>query len=282
MLIEKHNLQYKGANNRLSLYDVIYPKTDAKLPVVVFCHGFKGFKDWGHFPELCKEIAAAGFLVVKFNFSHNGVGLTDLKDFTDLSAFAENNYLLELEDLDKLIAQLKKEEELTAISEFKKVSLIGHSRGGSVAILMASSDKRIDKVISWGAVADLEERLPSGDELAEWKRTGVWSILNTRTGQTMPMNYQFVEALISNKRKLDVERAAKNMGKPMLILHGENDTSIPLEHAYALQIWNPSAQLETIPFADHTFNGKHPFNQEELPKESKELVKFTLDFLLRN
>ena len=26
-------------------------------PIVFFCHGFKGFKDWGPWPWLCGEIA---------------------------------------------------------------------------------------------------------------------------------------------------------------------------------------------------------------------------------
>jgi len=44
------------------------------LPVIIFLHGFKGFKDWGAFPDACAELSAAGFAVVAMNSSLNGVG----------------------------------------------------------------------------------------------------------------------------------------------------------------------------------------------------------------
>jgi uncharacterized protein len=46
------------------------------LPVILFVHGFKGFKDWGAFPDACEEFARVGFAVVAFNLSLNGVGKT--------------------------------------------------------------------------------------------------------------------------------------------------------------------------------------------------------------
>lgn len=279
MLNEQKNQLFQGANNRSSLYDVIYQSSDAKLPLILFCHGFKGFKDWGHFPLIARELAEAGFAVVKFNFSHNGVGLENTEEFTDLDAFSENNYLFELEDIDLLMQHLQNETSLQAIVNFKDISIIGHSRGGSIALLKASQDKRIKRVVSWAAVADLEERLPSPEELEEWRKSGVRNILNGRTGQNMPMKYQFVEVLHDNAKMLNVERAVKRMKKPMLIVHGENDQSVTLEHGYALHIWNSSAEFETIETADHTFGGRHPFDLDDLPKESKQLVDKTIQFL---
>ena len=279
MIIEKNNLQYLGANDRPSLYDVIYPKSDAKLPLVLFCHGFKGFKDWGHWRSIFRDLASEGFVVVKFNLSHNGIGLTDVFDFTDLNAFAENNYLKELEDLDRIMDHLKKDELINEIADPSKLHLIGHSRGGSVCILKASKDKRIKSLTTWAAVADLEERLPMGEELESWRKEGVRFIANARTAQQMPMAYQFVESFQKHAKELNVERACKKISIPMLIVHGENDPTVGLEHAYALQIWNPSAQLECIPNADHVFNGRHPFEEEVLPLESKRLLELTVNFL---
>ena len=31
--------------------DYGYKKTATKKPIIVFAHGFKGFKDWGHFKD---------------------------------------------------------------------------------------------------------------------------------------------------------------------------------------------------------------------------------------
>jgi len=279
MLIERNNLQYTGAEHKVSLYDVIYPESGANLPLVLFCHGFKGFKDWGHFPLLCRTISEAGYVVVKLNFSHNGIGKENVEEFTELEAFSENNYLKELDDLDGIIEELKKDPALVSVANMNSIHLVGHSRGGSISILKASKDKRIKSVVSWAAVADLHERLGKQDEIEDWRREGVRIIPNARTGQNMPVKYQFVEVLLENKKTLSVERAAKKLAKPFLVVHGENDPTVGLEHAYALQVWNPKAELVTIDNADHVFNGKHPYTDKKLPFESDQLVSATINFL---
>ena len=40
---------------------------------VIFYHGFKGFKDWGHFNQISERFANSGLLAVKFNGSYNGL-----------------------------------------------------------------------------------------------------------------------------------------------------------------------------------------------------------------
>lgn len=279
MLKEANNQLFVGANGRRSLYDVIYSDGDAPLPLLIFCHGFKGFKDWGHFPMVCRHLAKAGFFVVKFNFSHNGVGLENIDEFTQLEDFSRNDYLKELADLNAIIETLESNADYNRLIDFERMNLIGHSRGGSMAILYAAQNKSIQKVISWAAVADLEERLPESAELEEWKSSGVRTILNGRTGQEMPMDYNFVDVLRSNKQKLNVEKAAKKLGKRAFFIHGENDSSVPLEHGFALHIWNPDAKFESIANANHTFGGKHPFVENDLPAETKSILKMSLDFL---
>lgn len=278
MIIKKNNLQYTGSEGKYSLYDVIYTETDAKQDLVLFCHGFKGFKDWGHWDAIFHKMAEEGKVVVKFNLTHSGIGLVDEQEFTELEAFGNNNYVKELEDLDAIISHIQEDDFLSQIANTRKIHLIGHSRGGSMSILFASRDSRIKSISTWAAVADLQERLPEGEEMERWKREGVRFIKNARTQQNMPMYYQFVESFQKNKKLLSVEKACKKMNIPMLIVHGENDTSVGLEHAYALHVWNPKAQLETILNADHVFNGRHPFKEEKLPFETEELIEITLKF----
>ena len=37
----------KGPNGRPIIYDLQYKKEFINAPIVIFCHGYKGFKDWG-------------------------------------------------------------------------------------------------------------------------------------------------------------------------------------------------------------------------------------------
>ena len=88
-----------GSRNKPITLDIFYETSDSALPVVIFSHGFKGFKDWGHFNIIAKQMAEAGFLFVKFNFSYNGTTPEKPDAFTDLQAFGENNLSTELKDL---------------------------------------------------------------------------------------------------------------------------------------------------------------------------------------
>jgi len=82
-----------------------YEPTGVKKPVVIFVHGFKGFKDWGPFPTVCARLAERGFVSIAFNFSHNGIG-EDLMNFTELDRFAENTVSRELDELTDVIAEI--------------------------------------------------------------------------------------------------------------------------------------------------------------------------------
>jgi len=54
-------------------------ENESASPVLLFCHGFKGFKDWGSFPYASTELARRGIAVIRFNFSCNGVGANGLE-----------------------------------------------------------------------------------------------------------------------------------------------------------------------------------------------------------
>src|SRR5690606_9947152 len=78
--------------------------------------------------------------------------------------------------------------------DLKDISIIGHSRGGGVAMLAAAHFKEITKVVTWAAVCSFHDRLQN--DLNQWKEDGVIYMENTRTKQQMPMYYSFVEDLL--------------------------------------------------------------------------------------
>src|SRR6202022_3075119 len=58
----------------------------ARAPVLICVHGFKGFKNWGFWPETARRLSDAGYCVVRFNFAHSGVG-EDLQSFGEPELF---------------------------------------------------------------------------------------------------------------------------------------------------------------------------------------------------
>lgn len=145
------------------LYDVYYNETGNPQPLVIFCHGYKGFKDWGAWHLVAEAFANAGFCFVKFNFSHNGGTMEDPIDFSDLEAFAENNFSLELDDLDRVLNEIQKGKE-NFPKKISTISLIGHSRGGGIVMIKAEEDSRIDKVVTWASVSDFKPRFQENSD----------------------------------------------------------------------------------------------------------------------
>jgi pimeloyl-ACP methyl ester carboxylesterase len=278
MKIEKNSILNR-ADKKPILIDAFYSEGKTSQPIVVFCHGYKGFKDWGAWNLMAESMAKAGFCFIKFNFSHNGGTMENPIDFPDLEAFGHNNYTKELDDLNDVIDWIENYFETNLHVDTNQICLVGHSRGGGIAIIKASEDKRITKLITLASVSDFGRRTATIGDLKEWKEEGVKYVLNGRTNQQMPHFYQFYQDFKANEKGLHIESAIKRLEIPALIIHGDNDTSVSLNEAKELHKWNPNSQLEIIEGANHVFNTKHPWDKNELSSELTSVVESALNFM---
>ena len=133
-------------------------------PVVVYCHGFKGFKDWGFHPHLCSKLAEAGIPTVAFNTSHNGIG-EDLLNFTRLDLFSRNTPNREQNDLATVLEALR-DERLGHEFAGDRYVLVGHSRGTSMVYPLTARTSQVCGVISLAGISttrwmgpEIEEQL---------------------------------------------------------------------------------------------------------------------------
>src|SRR4030065_1665260 len=118
------NIPVKSTHhNKLIVTDVIYLKDHVKKPIVIFCHGYKGFKDWGAWNLAAETFADNNLFFVKFNFSHNGGTLEKPKDFPDLEAFGNNNFIKELDDLEDVIDWVTANPDFKNEIELEKITL---------------------------------------------------------------------------------------------------------------------------------------------------------------
>lgn len=259
--------------------DIYYQENAIQKPIVIFCHGFKGFKKWGHFDLIAKEFSQHDFVFVKFNFSYNGTTLEEPTDFADLDAFGENNFTIELNDVGLVIDFM--EENATKFNANKEqIYLIGHSRGGGISILKTNEDNRIKKLATWASVKDVNDFFNNQD-IDQWKKDGAIYTFNSRTQQNMPLNYQLYENYIENAERLNIPKAAVNIDVPWLIVHGTNDTSVLFSCAEQLHSWNKLSELFSVENSDHTFGGKHPWNENKLPHDAKLVVDKCIKFFKR-
>ncbi len=262
------------------LADLHYHTDGKAKPVIVFLHGFKGFKDWGCWHLFAEAFAEAGFVFVKFNFSHNGVTAGAPAEFADLEAFGRNTYSKELADLDYLLSQLAESRLPLPAQEMDagRLGLIGHSRGAGIALIQAEADKRVKAAATWAGVSNLGFMWEGNPALDDWKRAGVTHIYNARTRQQMPVYIDIYEDYLANQPRLGVEHAMRGLRKPCLIVHGDADPSVPVKAAHALKQWNPAAQLHIIPGADHVFGAQHPCTSTTLPAHSLEAAEQSIAF----
>ncbi len=275
--VEK-NIIIKNAETKDFLADAFYDETAEKLPLVIFAHGYKGYKDWGAWNLMATKFAEAGFFFVKFNFSHNGTTLENPVEFDDLEAFGNNNFSKEMSDYDEVLNYFSKHPKVDS----EKIAIIGHSRGGGISVIKAFEDDRVKLLISLSGVSNFKYRFPNQDRFEDWKNSGVFYSENGRTHQQMPHYFQFFEDFEKNERRFDIQYAAQHFEKPFLIIQGTNDDAVKDKEAALLHEWAKNSELKMIENANHTFGAKEPWQENELPEDLETAAFSMIDFLKKN
>lgn len=244
-------------------------------PAVFFVHGFKGFKDWGFFPWSAQHLSNLGYCAVTFNFSHNGV-TGNGSEFTEPGLFAENTFSREIGELEQIVTTFLNG--TFGKKESGKLFFIGHSRGGAVALLTAARLPQISAVAVWAGISRLNRY--SERQKAEWRERGFFSIVNSRTNQEFRLHTALLDDIEQNASGLlHLEYAARSLKRPLLLVHGEQDVTVPPAEAKELAQWaGPAyATLHLIKGTGHTFNAEHPLSSP--PAKFSEVMEITKSFL---
>jgi len=251
------------------------PREGQRWPAVLVLHGFKGFMDWGFFPELGRRLARAGMAAVLFNTSGSGIG-PDLERFSDEDAFEHNTFSRELEDVQSVHRWMGTRPEI----DLERVGLFGHSRGGGVALLHAAGTDDLRAVATWAAISSIERF--SEDVVSGWRERGFLVIHNSRTGQDLRLGTDVLEDVLAHRQALDIRAACGRIRTPTLLLHGTEDESVAFEEALALERAFPDgvARLSTHRGAGHTFGAKHPL--EEVPESLDRALQETVEHFARH
>ena len=94
----------------------------------------------------------------------------------------------------------------------------------------------------------------------------------------MPLYFQIYENYIANKERLDIPEATAKIDVPWLIVHGTNDTSVPYTYGKQLDQLNKNSAFLSVENGDHTFGGKHPWLENELPADAEIVIEKTITF----
>jgi pimeloyl-ACP methyl ester carboxylesterase len=224
-------------------------------PAVIVVHGFKGFKDWGMFPPFGERLAKAGFTAVSLNLS--GSGVDDAGMFSLPDRFRRNSFTAEVADLTALLAAL--DEGALGVPKPTSVGIVGHSRGGGMAILLASRTPRVRALVTWSAIATVRRWTEA--QMAVWGREGVYPVRNARTGEELLVGRETLQDIETNAEgTLDIGAAAARLACPWLLVHGTADETVDFMEARLLTGAAPLvARFLPIDGAGHTYGAVHPF-----------------------
>lgn len=282
--VSKKSGSVPSTENLPIYYDLYTPAggTRNSFPVILFVHGFKGFKDWGPFPALCEELSRAGFAVVAFNLSLNGVG-ESMTEFDQLDLFERETLSQDLTDAGTVIEAIKNKNISTekAILNTDKIGILGHSRGGHTAVAAAAEYADIHCLVAWSAVADYNERW-TDHMVSDWETKGYTEIPNARTGQIMRVGKVVYDDALENADKIMAINRVRELHIPCLFIAGKEDEAVSFSDTEKLYKQCPSSdkEMRLLSKAGHTFNSSHPFDEEDFPEKFNEALEFTESWFL--
>lgn len=247
-------------------------------PAIICVHGFKGFKDWGFWHYTGEILTSKNYFVITFNFSYNGVSIGK-EEFDEPEKFAENTYSREVNELNELI-------DATAGGffegvKFNSIGLLGHSRGGADAIIAASENSKVNALVTWASIAELDRY--SDRQKSEWRQKGYLEVINSRTKQVMRMNLTLLEDIDSNADgRLNIKKAVSSLNIPYLIIHGDQDLAVNVHEAKLLYEYSnkKETEIQLVKAAGHTFDIKHPF--EGSNDKFDKVIGLTVNFFMHN
>ena len=208
-------------------------------PAVVLCHGFTGQRLETHFlfVKMSRALERAGIASLRFDFRGSGESEGEFRDMT-----------VETEVADALRAV----DEVSSLPEVDeaRVGVLGLSLGGFVAACVTGFEKRVKSTVLWSAVASLPETI--GRRLDEEGRRVL-----AQQGFIDIGGHALGKAFFDRMEALDPLTLIGKSSRPVLIVHGTGDESVPLVHAdrYEAHARHGRRRVEKfiLEGADHTY-----------------------------
>lgn len=261
-------------------YDIYYPKEARSLNPVLFLHGFKGFKDWGHFPVFCRDLASSGYAVIALNFSKNGTD-EKLTELNQMDLFRKQTLSGNLDEVGLVIQAIDKGKisiDGCRLNSYD-IGIIGHSRGGTTAAAAAAEYREISALVTWATVSDFS-KFWSKDLIRQWENEGVAHILNARTGQLMPVDKVVYQDSITQADRVAAINRITEVHAPSLFIHGSADEGVHPNNSR--QLWKQcpaeDKELLIIEGAGHTFGSAHPPEDNNYPEHFQKLADATIEW----
>lgn len=245
--------QLHGALGEI-LVDVRAGSRDSSRPAVLVAHGFKGFKDHSFIPVAAGRLAKAGMVAVSATIS--GAGADAEGRYIRTDRFRRNTCAAELADLAEVLRALRAGE--LHVASPTSLGVLGFSRGGGMAVLLAGRDPGVRALATWAAISTT--RRWNDAEATEWRERGFVEVPNAATGQPLVLGTELLHEVEGDDGSLDILAAAGRLTIPWLLAHGTADETVRFREAEALAAaGGPNVTTLWLQGADHHFGARHPY-----------------------
>ncbi len=280
-----HNWTIPGYSDQL-IYGSTHLPPEGIPPrgVLLMCHGFKGYKDYGFLPCLAEAASQDGWIAHRFNFSHSGM-THETTRFERAELFEQDTWGKQIQDL-RSVASAARNGQLPGEAATLPMAWFGHSRGGVTVLLAAWRSS------GWGdgekpagivlAAAPHSAYCLGEDQARRLRSRGSIESPSTRTGQVLRIGKGWLEELETQPADFDTAAAIRALDCPVMIIHGERDQTVPASAAKTLSagLKEGDDAVRMIPDASHTFNAPNPLPLDvEPPAQTQALVLHVRDFL---
>ena len=222
----------------------LYTRPGEKRPgIVVLCHGFKGYRDWGFFPFVAGRLTEVGLTALAIDFSFNGTfpppkdGVLSLLErmrtpYVRADLFRRNTIRRERSDLETVLRAIARDGLGGRIDSASPVGLFGHSRGAVVATLTARENDAVAALCTWSCPVHPDHFTAA--QKARWRQSGEYAFTDARDGTRLALSTDYLDDLEAHRDAYDVLRRVADLQTPHLIVHGEADLVVRVGEARAL------------------------------------------------
>lgn len=220
-------------NNEKNIYGLSYvPKTDGKVPLVILSHELCGtHKNMERFAE---ALAGNGYAAYIFDFC--GGSASSQSD----GATTEMSVMTEVSDLEAILQSAQTWD----FVDPNKIVLLGGSQGGIVTAITAS--KHIDEIC--GTILFYPAFILRDQILSQFQ-----------TKEEIPDTFVFHKWISVGRNyaediwDYDFYSELKKNTKPVMILHGDADTVVPMSYSEKAVDLYPNSEYHIIPNGGHGF-----------------------------
>lgn len=207
-----------------------------RYPAIMMWHGFTGTRVEPHrlFVKTARQLAGAGFIVTRFDFVGSGESDGEFVDTTPET---------EVQDALQVINWVSGQPGV----DRTRLGLIGLSLGGLVSTCAAARSGQIAALCLWAATASVMRSLKTRvtPEAEAFLAKHGWIDWN---GNTVGQGF------FESAAQMDGIVEAQKYKGAALVVHGDADATVTLDHARDYVQAMPQAKLHIIPGGDHTFN----------------------------